>query len=541
MKSYQPKQGPPGDRTVIRTSTATRLRSSATLFYLLLCLNLAYSASASAQSQNDYDRLEQVSDLIRQGQLTNAEAELDAIMRRRPGEPNALNFLGVIRAQQKRASEAEQLFLRALKSSPTLVGAYVNLGHLYLASRSLDRALWAFTEAGKLAPGRDEITFNLAAIHVERREFESALLILDKNARSSFAVEEFRLRVKSYLGLRRTKEAIAIIPSLTQPSVVGPEDAANFAALFAEHNLLDEAVEILEAARKRFPGAYPLLYNLGASYFQKQDLTRAEDFLTAALAAKPDDVAALRALARVARARGETEKALAHLLRARKIEPDSPPLLYEFGWAALNQKLLYDAFKAFDYLHRMKPDEPSYLYSLAVVRLLNGEAEIAQSLITRFIELRPQDARGHYILGVIFYTLQQLTKARAALERSLTLTHYPDTDYYLGMIADSEGDAAQSAALLQRALEKDPSHAAAHTALGTAYAKQKRFQAARAELELAIELEPKDTKAHYQLGLVYARLGEKERSRKMFAMSEKLRVEERENGVVGLRLIDLQQ
>jgi Flp pilus assembly protein TadD len=107
------------------------------------------------------------------------------------------------------------------------------------------------------------------------------------------------------------------------------------------------------------------------------------------------------------------------------------------------------------------------------------------------------------------------------------------------MIAHQEGDAQEAISRFRRALRSDPTNAATHVALGTVLARQKDYQAARAELERAIELDPKDQTAHYQLGLVYARLGDKERSRSAFAVSEKLRAEQKERQGVGVRLIEL--
>ncbi|HJU56427.1 MAG TPA: tetratricopeptide repeat protein, partial [Pyrinomonadaceae bacterium] len=270
-----------------RLSAASRpARAHAfTLALVLLQLSLFLSLCAptpAQEDQNDYDRLERAAAFIREGQLARAEAELDTILRRRPDDANALNFLGVVRASQKRSAEAEKLFLRALKQSPALVGAYVNLGRLYLEGGNRERAFWAFTEADKLAPGREEIIFNLAAIHVERQEFERALDALGKIPRDALGVEDVRLMLTSYLGLRRNDEAVTLAAALKRPGALLPEEAANFAALYAAHGLLDQAIEILEAARQGAPNSYPLLYNLGASYSQRRDWARAEEFLTAA-------------------------------------------------------------------------------------------------------------------------------------------------------------------------------------------------------------------------------------------------------------------
>lgn len=510
------------------------------LFTLLMFLCLIQGAPHAALAQNisNYDRLERAARMIRQEQLGAAEAEIDTVLKRAPGEANALNLLGVVRAQQRRGAEAEQLFLRAIDANKTLLGAYLNVGHLYLEQRKPERALWAFTEAARLAPDDAGVNFNLALLHEERREYERALEYLAKIPQAQRDADQLFLLVKSHLGLGHVQEAHALTAPLRTGGRVPADMAAAFAAVFAEHALLDDAVEILEAAKRDGAPSFPLLYNLGAIYYQKGERSRAEESYLAALALKPDDVATLRALAALARAGGNLEKSLSYLVRARRAAPASPAVLYDFGWTALNMNLLYDALSVLERLHQMKPDEPGYLYPLAIARLNNGESPRAQQLINRYIELRPQDGRGHYVLGAILYGVKKFAEARAALQRSLALTYYPQAEYYLGMIAHSEGDAAQAITWLRRALKSDPTNPAAHSALGIIYAGEKDYASARTELERAIELDSKDQTAHYQLGIVYARLGQKERSQAMFALSEKLRGEQKQRGMVDLKLID---
>lgn len=504
---------------------------------VLLCLVSAPIISMGQSVQN-YERLERAAERIRQGQLTGAEAELNAVLRQAPREANALNLLGVVRAQQRRTGEAEQLFLRALNAKPTLLGAFVNLGQLYLDLQKADRALWAFTEASKLAPDSAEINFNLASLYEGKSEYGRALEYLGKIPSSQMSPDHLYLLIKSHLGLGNTREALVLAAPLKQRGTVPADMAASFAALFAEHKLFDEAIQILEVAKEAGQPSFALLYNLGTSYYQKGERARAEKSYLAALALKPDDVPTLRALADLARAGGNLEKALSYLVRARKIAPDSPAVLYDFGWTALNMNLLYDALSVLERLHKMQPDHPGYLYALAIARLHNGEAPRAQALIKRYIELRPQDGRGYYILGAILYVLKNFTEARTALERSLALVYYPDAEYYLGLIAHEEGNAVQALVWLRRALKSDPTNAAAHSALGLLYVKMKDYNAARETLERAINLNPKDATAHYQLGIVYTRLGEKERARSIFEINKKLSAEQRKQEMVGFRLID---
>jgi tetratricopeptide (TPR) repeat protein len=520
------------------STNAHKFGLSAILILTFSALALVNSPVTVAQNISSYDRLDRAAAMIRQGQLAEAESELKLVLRLEPREANALNLLGVIRAQQRRLDEAEKLFLSALESQRTLLGAYLNLGQLYLEIQKPERALWAFTEASRLAPDNRAVNFNLAALYEERRDYQRSLEYLQKIPSAPEDAEHLYLLIKSHLGLGHIKEARALSEPLRQRGRAPSEIAISFAALFAEKKLYDEAIQILEAARESGQPSFALLYNLGLSYYHKGERGRAEESYLAALAVNPDDLATLRALAKVAQDAGDLEKALSFLLRARKVAPDSPEVLYDFGWTALNLNLIYDALQALGRLNQMKPDEPGYLYALAIARLQNGEAPEAQQLLNRFIELRPQDSRGYYVLGATLYSVKQYPQARAALERSLTLAPYADAEYYLGMIAYHEGDAAQAATRLQNALKAKPNYAAAHTALGLVYAKQKNYPAARVELERAIELDSTDGTAYYQLGLVYARLGEKALAQSMFATADKLRGEKEKEGAVRFKLID---
>src|SRR6059036_807554 len=103
---------------------AKRARLSAVWPILVSTLmSIACSPSVAAalhQADRNYSRLDRVAQMIREGQLAHAEAELEDVIRIQPHDANALNLLGVVRAQQRREAEAEQLFLKAIKESPGL-------------------------------------------------------------------------------------------------------------------------------------------------------------------------------------------------------------------------------------------------------------------------------------------------------------------------------------------------------------------------------------------------------------------------------------
>lgn len=495
-------------------------------------------AHGVAQEDARYERLEKAANLIRQGDLVRAEAELHLVLEKQPHDANAMNLLGVVRAQQQRRREAEQLFLRALRQSPTLTGAYINLGRLYLDEHNDERARWAYSEAARLTPENPDIAYQLATLYAAAGNFAQAIAFLERIPQSSWRFEELYLATKCYLNLGLSDKALPIINSVIRSEALTANEAAAFAAVLIKANLPDEANSLLETALSKEPNSFALLYQLGVGYSQKKDWPKAEEYYTRALALNPGSVATLRDLARLARTRGELEKALSYLVQARKLAPDDTSVLYDFGVVAFSMNLVLDALPIAEKLLQKEPNNPAYVHLLAVTRFRHDEKEAAEKLLRHYIQLRPQDTLGYYLLGVTLFTVKRYQEARQSFQQSLAFATNSDSEYMLGLIAENEGDKVTAVKWLERVGQSSASYPAAQTLLGVVYAEQNNISSARTTLERAIQLNPQDLRAHYQLGLVYAKLGEKILAQQMLAIADRLREEQRNQEVVSFKLID---
>jgi tetratricopeptide (TPR) repeat protein len=344
--------------------------------------------------------------------------------------------------------------------------------------------------------------------------------------------------LRSLLGLKRVEEARGVAREFSELGSSKPEVQAEFAMLLAKGGLSDEALELLEAARGRNPGSFSVLYGLGVINAASKRYDKAEEHLSEAFKAKPDDVTTLRALANIARATGNLEKSLALLVTARRIAPDAPGVLYDFGVTTLQMDLLLDALPVFEQLHRAYPRQPTYLYALAAVRWRKGETIETARLMRHYVTLQPQDASGFYLLGAALLRQDLFKEARSALQSSLSLKSDPDTEYLLGTSFEKEGNRAAAIETFRSVVRSRPDHAAAHAALGAAYREAGNYMEARSTLERALELDANDLRASYQLGLVYAKLGEKEAAKRMFARADELRGQQRKQETVILKLIE---
>jgi cytochrome c-type biogenesis protein CcmH/NrfG len=73
--------------------------------------------------------------------------ELEHLLQEDPSEWRMMNFLRIVRVQQHRTDEAEQLFQGVLRQNPQFVSGHVNLGRLYIETNHNDLAVQQFQQA----------------------------------------------------------------------------------------------------------------------------------------------------------------------------------------------------------------------------------------------------------------------------------------------------------------------------------------------------------------------------------------------------------
>lgn len=114
------------------------------------------------------ERLQRAIGALRDERLDEAEAALLAILEAWPGEPNAQQFLGVLRHTQGRTDEAVALIRESLAADPANAGAWNNLGNVLLAAGRLDEATAAYEQgvaAAPQQPGAADALSNLGTVY----------------------------------------------------------------------------------------------------------------------------------------------------------------------------------------------------------------------------------------------------------------------------------------------------------------------------------------------------------------------------------------
>ena len=381
---------------------------------ILMVVVLATASIVGAAAQDTATRLSLLQDaaqLILSGNLDKAESNLRKVLATDPEEFHALNFLGVIRAQQHKEREGEALFQRVIARKPKFVGAHVNLGHLYAQTKRDEEAAIQFQEALRLDPTRSDALSALVSV--------------------------------------------------------------------------------------------------------------------------------LRSQARAAVAAADLEKGLALLLRARKLSPQDPEVLFEFGMTALQMSLFPDAIQAFEESLAARKNNPDTLYGLGRAQTALSKLPEAKTSFAQFVELRPNDASGHYALGLVLQALQETVEARQHFEKSVELQPVQTEAYFqLGLIDLDEKELDSAANQFARVLQRDGKHAGALFGMGRVSFEKREYAAAVPWLEQATASDASLRQAHYYLGLTYVRIGRKDDSARELEIASRLEREEVEQHRIVLKILN---
>jgi len=147
--------------------------ASCGVFALSLISSASPQSEAKAASGN-FTLIKGAAQSLASGDLKRAENELNVALATAPDDVRALNLLGIVYAEQKRESEAEGLFKRAITLKPDFASAHVSLGMLYAQMAKPDQAILEFQNALQLDPGRADALASLVNVWREQARAEVA-------------------------------------------------------------------------------------------------------------------------------------------------------------------------------------------------------------------------------------------------------------------------------------------------------------------------------------------------------------------------------
>jgi tetratricopeptide (TPR) repeat protein len=291
----------------------------------------------------------------------------------------------------------------------------------------VDVEIAEFRKATELDPGLADAFVNLGAAYMEKHDYGLAINPLKRALELSPDLPV----AHQFLGYALLAQGYAAeaIPHLEK---VGAQDALGIAQI--ETGQLSEAVANFNTALAQRPDDPDLLYYVGHA-----SGLLSKSAIDTLLAAHPDSARAHQALAEnyfVLRQMPQAEKEYREALRLRpelpglhlelgqvyansaqwpkaedefraetKLRPGSAESAYRLGAALLQQGKATEALEELKRANDRKPDMPETLYSLGKAASLSGDAQTAEKVWTRVIEIEKETslaAQAHFGLAGLY-------------------------------------------------------------------------------------------------------------------------------------------
>jgi tetratricopeptide (TPR) repeat protein len=456
--------------------------------------------------------------LIEANDLAGAHSAIDDAARKYPANGGIENLLGIVRIQQGDTAGAREAFTAAIRDSPRLVSALLNLARIDMQSAQSDRA--ARDEAVKLdrrvvelEPHNDEANYQLATILSWQQNYKRStdyLLHLSPQARGRIESEDLLCTDYASLGDREaTTQAVASLagnPDLTE------QDANACLPALRSARRADLVDELFSAVNKTHPLSPAGQRILGLAFEAEGRLEQARTTLESAFAAGDQSVAVLVDLARIAKNAGDNTGALGYLAHARAIDPRDPGLAYEFGVVCLRMNLYAESRKAIGEALALSPDNPDYNFAMGTLASFSDDASQALPYLLKYHSMRPQDPQGILALGMANFRAKDYESSAKWLRQAVSSPKTAaDAYYYLGRIDREEWHLDQATADLKQSLALHPGQARVLAALGQVCIDTHNYPEARSYLGQALQLEPDNYDANFGLLQLYARTGDPRR------------------------------
>jgi tetratricopeptide (TPR) repeat protein len=510
-----------------------RARSICCVFAVWCVLGTAASTQAT--------HIQAAADLLSKGDLAQAEAEARRALPDPAIRPVALAMLGTIRLQEGKTEESITLLQQALSLNPKLVGARTTLGNAYAFSGKPDLAARSFREVLKADPDNFDARFDLFKLEAARRNFQQSLDLATPILPQILQSDEGLCALASdYGGLGKKQDLAGIADAWNRLPKVEDDAAVDFGTTLLLYGLKDEATQVFEAEELQLTAhpTSPLAIKLGNAFLTLGKFDHAEKNAQLGLSLDADCASCYQTLAKVADGQGNSEKALAYLVTAKKLAPEDPEVLFEFGKVCLERNLVDDAVPALSKAVEQQPGNDSYVYVLGSAKVALRRFPDALALFQKLLQKHPRDPVLMYAIGAVYYLEGKYNDAETSLKQSLSTQ--PDqvaASYYLALTYDASGDDDRAIPILRELAKSHPQHVPAHVKLGGMLLRAHQYEEAQQNLDRAISLDPDSVEAHYQLGLLLRRLGKAADSENEFAQSRKLEAEQHPQQDLRLRLL----
>jgi tetratricopeptide (TPR) repeat protein len=427
---------------------------------------------------------------------------------------------GEVNEQQQQLQSAESSYRQALLLSPASLPVTVHLAEVLQKEAQAAAAVHYWQQALNLAPADAQICGSLANAYLANGDNTQAAMLLQSHVRNP-SPDNGPLWIDlgtALARLHRFEEAIpAYQNALTYPAY------ADFAQLSLTKALLTlnryhEAAPHALAYVQAHPSDAEAHTLLGIAEDGLTQLPQAEEQLRLAVSQNANDFDSQYHLGAVLRAEGKNQEALAPLLHAISLRPDSQEAHFQLArayrsnhqseLAAHEESILVSLLK-----NKQLDTRVEVLGSQAAEAAKAGNLDQAAQLYGQILALQPDNSKSAYDLALVYEQQHDRKAERTLLERTAAKPGAIAAVYsQLGFLDIAEGSVQTGEQQLRLALSKDPQCVEALGNLGVLKARSGHSAEAVRLLQLSVEAGPQYEQGFRNLGLVLASTGDTARA-----------------------------
>jgi len=241
--------------------------------------------------------------------------------------------------------------------------------------------------------------------------------------------------------------------------------------------------------------------DLALEHHQAGELPKAENIYQQILQEDPKQPVALHLLGVIAHQVGKHEIAFDFISEAIAIRPDDSEPYNNLGLVLYGLGRRDEAEISYNKAISIKPDYFEAHYNLSNALREQGKLDEAMLYYNKVLNIEPNCAEAHFYLGLIFETLGQSNKSLASYNKAITIKpDYAEAHYNIGNLFRENGQFDVSVVSYNKAISIKPDFGSAYYNLGIAYHELRNFDRAVENYKNAISINLDYADAYYNLG-----------------------------------------
>ncbi|MEI7816746.1 MAG: tetratricopeptide repeat protein [Desulfuromonadales bacterium] len=401
-----------------------------------------FKAATSVLAEEAKSTLQQALVLHQQGQLPQAQALYDEILKSKPDHFDSLHLSGVIAYQTKNHHKAVELIGKALAINPDNAKAYSNLGVALKELKQFESALACYNRAIALKLNSAEVYNNRGNALQELRLFDAAVASFDQAIaiRPDYAEACFN-RANA---LKELKQLEAAVAGYDRAIALMPDSAEvynNRGNTLQELRLFGAAVASFDQAIAIRPDYTEVYLNRGNALQELGQFDAAVLSYDQAIALKPDYAEACFYRGMALHELKQFDAAVTSYDQAITLKRDYTEACFNRGDALRGLKQFDAAVASYEQAIALKPDYAK-AYSnrgMALRELKQFHAAVAS--YDQAIALKPDYAEACFNRGNALRELRQLDAAVASFDRAIAIKpDYADAYWNKSLILLLDGD-----------------------------------------------------------------------------------------------------